>query len=145
MTLEARHAILDALQAIVGEEYALAVMEHRKVKKCPLTPLAARILAKQFALCPDPKAAVEEMLNRGWTGFKAEWLAKPQQSFAPPRGKRMNAVEANFSLRAMDHESASQRRDYLDAERVPEHQPGLPSPAADAGQAFGRVERLRHH
>lgn len=76
MTLEARHAILDALQAIVGEEYALAVMEHRKVKKCPLTPLAARILAKQFALCPDPKAAVEEMLNRGWTGFKAEWMRK---------------------------------------------------------------------
>lgn len=77
MTLETRHAILDALLAVVGEEYALAVMEHRKAKKCPLTPLAARILAKQFALCPDPKAAVEEMLNRGWTGFKADWMARP--------------------------------------------------------------------
>lgn len=74
--MEARHAILDALLTVLDEEYALAVMDHRKAKKCPLTPLAARILAKQFALCPDPRAAVEEMLNRGWTGFKADWMRK---------------------------------------------------------------------
>lgn len=80
MSLEHRHAILDALLTVLDEEYALAVVEHRRVKKCPLTPLAARILAKQFGLCPDPKAAVEEMLNRGWTGFKADWLRKPAKS-----------------------------------------------------------------
>lgn len=80
MTLEARHAILDTLTAVLGEEYAIAVMDHRRAKKCPLTPLSAKILAKQFGLCPDPKAAVEEMLNRGWTGFKAEWMARPKHN-----------------------------------------------------------------
>lgn len=79
MTLEARHAILDALLTSLDEEHALGVMEHRKVKKVPLTALAAKILAKQFAMCPDPNAAAEEMINRGWTGFKAEWMRQPSR------------------------------------------------------------------
>lgn len=84
MSLQTRHAILDALQTVLDEECAIAVLDHRKAKKCPLTPFAARILAKQFALCPDPRAAVEEMLNRGWTGFKADWMRK----VVKPAGRR---------------------------------------------------------
>lgn len=84
MTIEARHAILDALMTVLDEECAMAVLDHRKAKKSPLTPFAARILAKQFALCPDPRAAVEEMINRGWTGFKADWMRK----VAKPAGRR---------------------------------------------------------
>jgi hypothetical protein len=80
MTLEARHAILDALLASLDEEHATAILDHRKTKKCPLTPFAAKLLAKQFALCPDPNAAAEEMIIRGWTGFKADWLRKPAKS-----------------------------------------------------------------
>lgn len=76
MSLEIKHAILDVLLSSLDEEHALGVMEHRKVKKVPLTVLAAKILAKQFALCADPNAAAEEMINRGWTGFKADWLRR---------------------------------------------------------------------
>jgi hypothetical protein len=144
MTLEARHAILDALLASLDEEHATAILDHRKTKKCPLTPFAAKLLAKEFAKCPDPNAAAEEMIIRGWTGFKADWM-RDRSRFKPPAGKRMNAVEANFSLRTMDHEPTGQRRDYVDVERVRDDQPGLPSPAIDAGQAFGRTERPRHH
>jgi len=84
MTLEARHAILDALLASLDEEHAIAVMDHRKTKKCALTAFAAKLLAKQFALCPDPNAAAEEMIIRGWTGFKAEWMRRssPRQNSA---------------------------------------------------------------
>jgi hypothetical protein len=77
MSLETKHAILDALLASIDEEHALGVIEHRRAKKEPLTAFAAKLLAKQFALCPDPNAAAEEMILRGWTGFKAEWLRKP--------------------------------------------------------------------
>lgn len=89
MTLEARHAILDALLTTLDEEHALAVMDHRKTKKCALTAFAAKLLAKQFALCPDPNAAAEEMILRGWQGFKAEWLARPRQNTG-----RRNYVDA---------------------------------------------------
>ncbi|WP_156394427.1 hypothetical protein [Mesorhizobium sp. Root172] len=76
MTLEARHAILDALLTSLDEEHALAVLDHRKTKKCALTAFAAKLLAKEFAKCPDPNAAAEEMIIRGWTGFKADWMRK---------------------------------------------------------------------
>lgn len=76
MSLEHRHAILDALLAVLDEDHASAIIEHRRGKKSPLTAFAAKLLAKQFALCPDPNAAAEEMILRGWTGFKADWMRK---------------------------------------------------------------------
>lgn len=71
--------ILAALGVALDADHAQAVLDHRKTKKCALTVFAAKLLAKQFALCPDPNAAAEEMIIRGWQGFKAEWLARPQQ------------------------------------------------------------------
>jgi len=71
--------ILSALGAVLDADHAQAVLDHRKGKKSPLTVFAAKLLAKQFALCPDPNAAAEEMILRGWTGFKAEWLRKTNQ------------------------------------------------------------------
>src|ERR1051325_11700722 len=76
MSLEHRHAILDALQTVLDADHAEAVIEHRRQKKSPLTAFAAKLLAKQFAMCPDPNAAAEEMILRGWRGFKAEWMPK---------------------------------------------------------------------
>lgn len=105
MTLEARHAILDALLASLDEDHAHAVIEHRKTKKCALTAFAAKLLAKQFALCPDPNAAAEEMILRGWQGFKAEWLvARSQQrtgkrNFADVARDKFNGTESVFGSR----------------------------------------------
>ena len=93
MTLEARHAILDALRDVLDEEHAIGLMDHRKAKKAPLTPLAAKILLKQLRLCRNPNEAVEEMINRNWTGLKAEWLGT--QNHTPSGGNRKpNAVDA---------------------------------------------------
>jgi hypothetical protein len=78
MSLETKHAILDALRDVLDEEHAVGLIDHRKAKKAPLTLLAAKILIKQLRLCPDPNEAVEEMINRNWTGLKAEWLRKAQ-------------------------------------------------------------------
>jgi hypothetical protein len=74
MSLETKHAILDALLTVLDADHAQAVLDHRKGKKSPLTAFAANLLAKQFALCPDPNAAAEEMILRGWTGFRADWI-----------------------------------------------------------------------
>ncbi|TRD03814.1 hypothetical protein FJV76_14355 [Mesorhizobium sp. WSM4303] len=105
MSLVHTHSILDVLLTVLDHEHALGVMEHRKVKKVPLTALAAKILAKQFALCPDPNAAAEEMINRGWTGFKADWLiARSQQrtgkrNFADVARDKFNGTESVFGGR----------------------------------------------
>ena len=85
MSLEHTHQILDALMTVLDRDHAEGVIEHRKrtIKK-PFTVFAAKLLAKEFAKCPDANAAAEEMILRGWQGFKAEWMAKvqPRQPYA---------------------------------------------------------------
>jgi hypothetical protein len=76
--------ILSALQAVLDAEHAAAVLDHRKTKKCALTPFAAKLLAKEFGKCSDPNAAAEEMILRGWAGFRADWMARSK----PNAGKR---------------------------------------------------------
>ena len=49
MSLEHKHSILDAFLAVLDEEHALAVMDHRRAIRSPLTLHAANLLAKQFA------------------------------------------------------------------------------------------------
>ncbi|PBB75192.1 hypothetical protein CK227_10395 [Mesorhizobium sp. WSM4308] len=87
MTLEARHAILDALLAVLDDEHAQELIQHRKAKKAALTPMATRILIKQFLLYGDPNGAVEEMINRNWVGFKADWM--PRRALQASTGHSM--------------------------------------------------------
>lgn len=124
MTLETRHAILDALLAALDADHAQAVLDHRKTKKCALTVFAAKLLAKEFGKCPDPNAAAEEMILRGWQGFKAEWLvARSQQrtgkrTFADVARDRFN--ERNGGIRI----DADAQRQFSPDERRPGHDDG---------------------
>lgn len=71
--------LLEILEPVLGDELARDVIAHRKGLKCPLTPRGARSLLKQYELTGRPVEAAEEHLNRGWQGFKAEWMTKPQR------------------------------------------------------------------
>lgn len=78
MGLDEKHAILDALMTAVDEETALEIIDYRKRmgKRFHLTPRAAGMLAKNLAACPNPVAAADEMMLRGWTAVKPEWIAR---------------------------------------------------------------------
>jgi len=71
--------IISILEPVLGEELARDIIAHRKGLKCPLTPRGARSLLKQYELTGRPVEAAEEHLNRGWQGFKAEWMTRPQR------------------------------------------------------------------
>jgi uncharacterized protein YdaU (DUF1376 family) len=68
----------DELEKVLSPELAQAVIDHRKAIRKPASAKAAKLLADEFAKCPDPKAAAETMIRRGWQGFEAEWMSKPQ-------------------------------------------------------------------
>lgn len=69
-----------ALETVIDADHADAVLDHRKAKRSPLTLRAAQLLAKEFAKCPSPNDAADEMLIRGWQGFKAEWVLPKQMA-----------------------------------------------------------------
>lgn len=62
-----------ALEAAIGQDLAVAVIDHRKAMKKPLTTFAAEMLVKGFQSTADPKAAARMMIERSWVGFKLEW------------------------------------------------------------------------
>jgi len=84
-----RAASIAALAVVVGQERAVAVVDHRAKLKKPLTPYAAGRLAASLGQAPDPRAAADEMIERGWQGWKAEWGGRSQ---GPPRQVRGDAI-----------------------------------------------------
>ncbi len=96
MTLEARHAILDALLTVLDEEHARAVVEHRRVTmKKPLTAFGAKLLAKHLAAWGNAAEAAEIMIERCWQGFDPTWVKNRTQNHTPSAGNRKpNAVDA---------------------------------------------------
>ncbi len=73
-TIKARATARDELSTVLDDEHVQAVIDHRQAKKAKLTPRAAKLLANEFAKCRDPNAAADEMIARGWQGFKIAWL-----------------------------------------------------------------------
>jgi hypothetical protein len=77
MTKEDRAVIMAIFTPVLGEELAADIIAHRNGKKCPLTPRGARSLLREYEATGNAVAAAEEHLNRGWQGFKADWIKKP--------------------------------------------------------------------
>ncbi len=68
--------VISELLLVLDEEHAIAVVEHRKALRKPLTGYAARLLARKFGQCQDPNAGADAMILNGWQGFEPEWLER---------------------------------------------------------------------
>lgn len=73
----------DILLECLSEKTVSDLIDHRQAKRAKLTPRAARELVNAFQKFGDPEAAAAEMILRGWTGFKPDWMV---QATSPPNG-----------------------------------------------------------
>lgn len=81
------------LETALSAETAAEIIAHRKAIKSPLTPGAARGLAKSFAAFGDAEAAARAMMANGWRGFDPAWMQRTASPRAgpgsTPRGQSM--------------------------------------------------------
>lgn len=63
------------LELVLDKEHAKAILDHRDRLKAGLTPYAAKQLADRLRKFPDPNAAADEMIARGWKSIKHDWNA----------------------------------------------------------------------
>lgn len=91
------------LSEALGNDLAAEVVDHRKRMGRPLTPGAAKRLAKQFLATGAPREAAQMMIDRAWQGFKAEWFENACQPRAGPNG---SLPKTNMQIEAL---KASQR------------------------------------
>jgi hypothetical protein len=79
---------LTELGKVLDESHAQAVIDHRNRMRKPMTPYAASRLALSLAQAPDPNAAADEMIERGWQGWKPDW----GRGQGPPGRVRENSL-----------------------------------------------------
>lgn len=66
------------LETTVDEEHAEELIKHRQRLRKPMTDFAAKLLAKKLAACPDPNAAAEMMIEKGWQSIEPSWVQNTQ-------------------------------------------------------------------
>jgi len=74
----------DELVAVLDARRADAVLEHRQRIRKPLTAHGAALLAGKLRQAPDPNAAADMMVERGWQGFELGWLNGEHRGRGPP-------------------------------------------------------------
>jgi hypothetical protein len=100
----------DELSKVLDGDHAQAVIAHRKNFKSKFSPYAARLLAKEFAKCPDPNLAAETMIRNGWQGFEAEWMQRQQSRGSPPfAAKPQTAAEILRNRRIQGNQTDDDR------------------------------------
>lgn len=62
------------LETVLDAERAQAVVDHRQRLRKPLTAHAAKLLARKIGQAPDPNAAADMMIEKGWQGFELAWM-----------------------------------------------------------------------
>lgn len=116
------------LETVLDSEHARDVIEHRQRLRKPLTAKAAKLLARQLAQCPDPNAAADLMIERGWLAIKPDWVHNAQQPRGSPgRAQRIDHFkEFAERISGQTGNGTGERGDWVDAESVPvltiEHQ-----------------------
>lgn len=94
-----------ALSAVLDDEHAAAVVEHRQRLKKPLTGHGAKILAGKLGRCPEPNAAADEMIANGWLRVEPEWLDRRAglrvvKGQGPPRTDRDRLMDVGRRMLA---------------------------------------------
>lgn len=107
--------IMEILGPTLGEDLAKDILAHRRGKKCPLTARGAKALLREYEATGNAVAAAEEHLNRGWQGFKAEWVTKGKNFRDPHNPMPHQETREEYLARAVQRnneawETSSDRR-----------------------------------
>jgi hypothetical protein len=100
------------LEKVLDPERAKDVVAHRKILKKPLTDRAAKLLADSLAKCPDPNAAADMMIERGWQSIKPEWFERDR---SPPQRQPKRQTGSNILLHELlgnNHETFDPNQDH---------------------------------
>ena len=78
----------------VPEQVWMDFLAHRRAKKAPLTATALKGIEREVSKAPGVTLAeaLEIICQRGWTGFKAEWIADGKVGCVP-NSRRTSALE----------------------------------------------------
>ena len=96
----------DELTDVLGPDLAAHFIAHRKALKKPMTAFAAQLMAKKLRSFPDPVAAVEQSILKGWCDV---FPISPDNSYKS-HNRPMTGVAAEREKLRTEIESEQQQR-----------------------------------
>jgi len=111
------------LETTVEADLAEELIKHRQRLRKPMTDFAAKLLAKKLAACPDPNAAAEMMIEKGWQSIEPSWVQNTQQRAI---GNQSRSVGSVFSSLVAQMENNDGVRRIQSSDSVRQDVPRLP-------------------
>ena len=105
----------ECLETVLDEEHSAEVLKHRQRLRKPLTDYAAKLLAKKLALCPDPNAAADMMIEKGWQSIEPSWLQPKSQQ---PRMSNLDLLEMDLAQRISNGTRSQGSLDFTPVPRL---------------------------
>lgn len=84
--------VVSVLSEVLDDERTNAVIAHRRALKAPLTPHAAKLLARDLSRVGDPNENADMMIRKNWRGFDPSWLNG--RATGPPQHKGSTLMDA---------------------------------------------------
>lgn len=98
------------LEEVLSPEIASAVIEHRQRLRKPLTERAAKNLAVSLAKFPDPNAAADRMIEKGWLSIDPDWAGASARGSPPPKASSSSALSDSAERLVQSMRSADEIR-----------------------------------
>lgn len=95
------------LLSVLDEEHAVAVVDHRKRLRKPLTDRAAKLMARSLSEFADPNAAADKMIEKGWLSIDASWQ---KQSTRKPSSETGNPFFDRIQRNLQDEQAGREPR-----------------------------------
>lgn len=88
------------LETVLDAEHASDVIEHRNRIKSPMTAKAAKMLAGKLSRFPDPNAAADLMIEKGWRSIEPEWVDNAKAR-ASPQSRKPDRMSLGDAMREL--------------------------------------------
>jgi hypothetical protein len=95
---EKKDSVRDALLSVLDAQHADAVIDHRRAIRKAFTPYSLKLLVGKLSKCPDPNAAADLMIERGWTSIDPDWVANAKRR----RGAQQETTMGGLRLPVRD-------------------------------------------
>lgn len=106
------------LETAVEPEMASELIKHRQRLRKPMTDFAAKLLAKKLAACPDPNAAAEMMIEKGWQSIEPAWFANSMQRATGRPMTNLDRLEMDLAERIRNGTGSQGSLDFASVPRL---------------------------
>lgn len=106
------------LETAVDAERAEELIKHRQRLRKPLTDYAAKLLAGKLAKCPDPNAAADMCIEKGWQSIEPGWVTSSMQRATGRPMTNLDRLEMDLAERIQNGTGGQGSLDFASVPRL---------------------------